>query len=419
MKSKRNILIAVLFLILISLVFNIFFESDLFEYTSFIVGFLTSLVIVSLYLFFVKRRNKNLSENKSNRIASKYSFSNTLLIILIVAVSIVGSMLIFKQKKIAEWQSEIEKNKIAQQSELVKSIKQGNLIVLMSDILNQVNTEMKEPSNDSLSEETINRIAALSYSFKPYRSIEGEIMTGKMLSSERGQLLLSLSKMNIDSASFSKIVLRTSFSNVDLKGADLRRVNLTGADLRGANFREANLEGAKLSGADLKDADLWGANLKKANLAGAKLNRADLGWAELNEVDLKKAILNGVNMTSARLKKSDLTDVELKWANCRGAFFNKANLSGVNLYGTTLEKANLNAANLSTAKLLYSNLSEASLEGANMSEVNLIIAGVKEENWLNKLSDWNVIGAEEIRKKYKIEIDKSKRTNYHLKKIIN
>lgn len=57
--------------------------------------------------------------------------------------------------------------------------------------------------------------------------------------------------------------------NIDLIGADLRKINLIGADLRGrfliaANLRNTDLSGANLIGADLRDCDIRGANLENS-----------------------------------------------------------------------------------------------------------------------------------------------------------
>lgn len=70
-------------------------------------------------------------------------------------------------------------------------------------------------------------------------------------------------------------------TNVDLRGADLRRSSFAASDLRGADLRRADLRGADFRGADLGDADLRGANLAGADLSFATLVGADLRSANL------------------------------------------------------------------------------------------------------------------------------------------
>ena len=81
-------------------------------------------------------------------------------------------------------------------------------------------------------------------------------------------------------------MLKLTFKDLDLRGADLRRADLSGAnlicadlsraDLRGAYFSRACLRGAYLRGADLSHADLNGADLSGANLICADFSGAKI-----------------------------------------------------------------------------------------------------------------------------------------------
>ena len=96
----------------------------------------------------------------------------------------------------------------------------------------------------------------------------------------------NLNGLNLDSAVFSKSVLKLAFckgsslAGADFSEANMRGANLEGCDLRGAVFRGTNLEGAHMLGADLTGADFAGANLKLANFDGAILRDADLRGAK-------------------------------------------------------------------------------------------------------------------------------------------
>ena len=102
------------------------------------------------------------------------------------------------------------------QNNLIEAERRGSLVILMSNIMDQMNEEINEQkkglSKDSLavldslgyrlSDPLIGRIAALSQGFLPYRYLEGDTLIETPTSPERGQLLLSLVKSNLDSVSY-------------------------------------------------------------------------------------------------------------------------------------------------------------------------------------------------------------------------
>ena len=179
------------------------------------------------------------------------------------------------------------------QNNLIEAERRGALIILMSNILDQMNDEITEQKRDTsfvdslgyfLSDPLIGRIAALSQGFLPYRYLENDTLTAKPSSPERGQLLLSLVKSELDSITYDKIYDATNFNYAYLDGADLFGAYLIGADLSEANLSGANLSGANLSGADLFRAYLFRATLRGANLSGTYLSEANLSGADLSEV---------------------------------------------------------------------------------------------------------------------------------------
>ena len=128
----------------------------------------------------------------------------------------------------------------------------------------------------------------------------------------------------------------------NLKGAYLRGIYIIRASTNYTNFFNVDLSGANLKRINLQDADLSGANLSGANLKRANLSIADFRYANLSGANLSNAVLSDAN------------------------FFN-ADLSGANLTDTNLSRANLRSANLSNANLVTANLSNAVLSGANLS----------------------------------------------------
>src|SRR5204862_7893161 len=149
-----------------------------------------------------------------------------------------------------------QNKRIREQSELIESCRRSSLVILMNDILDKVDDDLKNNPGGKLSDKTIASIvAAFNYTFIPYRYWEGDSLSEKKLSPEKGQLLLELFIKNIDTSSFNKIKLNAHFSGADLRKGDLRGVDLSGADLKDVDLSDADLSGASLSSADLRGAN--------------------------------------------------------------------------------------------------------------------------------------------------------------------
>jgi uncharacterized protein YjbI with pentapeptide repeats len=321
---------------------------------------------------------------------------------LILGILIAGGVSFFFLNKLSGTQKQEEKLQAAHQAELAEAERRSGLVNLMGNIMNKIDEEFKQNPRRVLSDETIGRIAALSYSFVPHRDLVRDSSSEKILSPERGQLLLMLSKLKMDSASFKKIIVLTSFSGAvlregDLRGADLEGINLSGADLQGTNLKDANLYGA-----DLKMANLWDANFSNANLSGADLTRANLSWAELNGADLKRARLYGADLTSAQLRKADLQEADLQWADINSTFLPEANLTKANLFRANLIRTNLDKSILNEANLKMSVMTDANFSGADLTGAKLNGAEVTDGHWLDLLDEWHVTGAKEIQAQHKM-----------------
>lgn len=181
-----------------------------------------------------------------------------------------GTLLLMNQNELLEAQNikiDSQTELMNQQMFLSEASRRSALVVLMSNIMDKVDTEIesqqkglsfkqKEKRKYKLSQSLIGQIAALSYSFKPYRYMEGGSLIEKPLSPERGQLLITLTLLPLDTATLKKIYQSATFQWADLQDADLEKADLRGVILSSANLREVNLSGANLSGANLSEADL-------------------------------------------------------------------------------------------------------------------------------------------------------------------
>ena len=331
----------------------------------------------------------------------------SLILILVAGLLMAGAIifLLIQNIQIKAYNRQLIKDKV-ESGVMFDSMRRGDLESMMSNAFEKIEVELKDNPLGTISDESIARITALSYLFKPHTYYRQGSLISKM-SPERGQLLLLLSGTKIDSGSLSKIMLNGTFAHAVLTNADLSGANLKWCDLTGADLRDANLEGADLYESILKNANLWGANLQHANLAGADLTRANGSWANLNKAKLNRANLNGSRIESAQLRNADLRSADLQWAELNNSFLQNADLTDANLFRTSFIKANLEGCIMKNANLDHSYLTEANLSGANLSGAKLsssLMEGliILEKNWIDLLFDWGVKGAKEVQSKYRV-----------------
>jgi uncharacterized protein YjbI with pentapeptide repeats len=421
MKGKKHLLVGLVFGILIGWVFGFLRLPYIEKNTSFLLGFITSLIFISLLLMILTVWNRRFlhrlfSNNKGERDAQSTPKTTLIWMVLsgvVMLGSIVSSLIFYRQNKSFKLQIQNHDSEMQKMKAVVALVQQTNQEPLMSSILEEVSEELRHNPARTLTNATINRIAALSFSLKSYQSIEQESLSKKRYSIERGQLLQALVLMNIDSSSFTQIKRSAVFAEADLRGADLKGLDLSDINLKEAYLKDVDLSNANLKGANLGGANLWGANLNQANLSNADLRMADLRWAQLNEAILSLANLNDVNLLNAQLRKADLNHASFRWAQSGDALFNEANMTNVNLQGCNFTKANLSHADLSGSDLKAAVFSETNLIGVQLN--NAIVV----ENWLGKLKEWHPIGEKELSKSYIViseTFDKFKRPVYQLKK---
>lgn len=407
MKGKRQLLIGLVFGMAIGWAMGFLRLPYIEKNCSFWLGFLAALAFVSLvllllgawnrdFLFGLTSKKKESGDSKSIR---KYTFIRVMLLGVLVVGGFALGLTVYHQIESLKRQIQNQDKTIQEMAALAESVKKNDPEPLMRSILNEVGEELKQNPRRTLQDTTIARIAALSFSFKPYKYLEGDSLSEKAYSPGRGQLLQALVLMNIDTGVFARIKQNTLFAGADLHGADLKGLDLSGINLRGANLKDADLSGANLKGADLGGANLWGAKLNQANLSHSDLKKADLSWAQLNEAILILANLSGATLTNAQLRKADLNGTTFHWAQSVGALFNEANLTSVDFLGSNLSKANLSHANLSATNFSKVNLNEADLAGVSINRTLVDL------NWPEKLKEWRPMGGKELLESYTVVND--------------
>ena len=340
----------------------------------------------------------------------------------ILMVVLTCSFVIFKQNESSRAEIQLQRELLKEQEELNEITRKGSVVILMGNLLDKIEAELGETPDRTLSEATITRISSLSSALEPLRYLEGDSLSEKRYSLERGQFLIALLKMNIDSSSFDKIKRKTSFAGAELSGANLRKVDLSGAELRWANLKQADLSESDVSEVDLRGANLVEANVRMANLSRTDLKRADMRWADMNGANMQWAEMNGANMRAANLRGAELGNASMKWADVSDAFLNEANVQRGNLLGAIFQRANLSGANLRESDLRRADLSEANLVGTQLNKAKMQVAIlskaiVDQEKWIEKLTEWEVAGAKGHQAKYKTVDDASSPGTYWLQNL--
>ena len=255
---------------------------------------------------------------------------NWILGIFVSLGGLMGTILLMNQNELLQSQNDLVANQtellrkqnklIENQMSLEEASRRGSLVVLMSNIFDKVDDEIalqraemikkgKRVNDDTkftISRSLIGQIAALSQAFKPYRFLDGDTLIGRPLSPERGQLLVTITRLPLDTLTINRIYNQSTFEDANLSGANLSGANLSGANLSGAFLIDANLNGANLSRADLRKADLRGADLRGAYLRGANLSGADLNGANLSraEVLTKKQVILARTLHNCKLPRN-------------------------------------------------------------------------------------------------------------------
>lgn len=223
------------------------------------------------------------------------------------AFGLLGTIVLMKQNEKIDLQNSLvreQNKKVNIQNNLMEAERRSSLIFLMSNILDKMDNEIREEvkiKGDStrytLSKPLISRIVALSKAFKPYKLLDNDTLSNKLVSPERGQLLIALMGSSLDSTTQNTITRQGDFSN-----AIASNINLQFAGLFEANFSGADFSSANLSNTTLILADLSGSNLNGANFIGANLFNSDCSDAKLNSADLSGAFLMGADFSSANFK---------------------------------------------------------------------------------------------------------------------
>lgn len=347
----------------------------------------------------------------------KVNYKDTLSILFGLIICVLVVLLIVKSNNWRKVELEYSDRLNAQKDEIEELKNTQVYNALMANVLNQVDRELSESAERTLSQSTIKRIENLSDSFVPdgFQYIDYDTLSRPEYSKERAFLLQALLTLKLDSSTFNQIKTTVSFAGADLESADLSAKDLSGMDLICANFENANMPGTNLQDCDLRGANFLGARADSSNMSLSKLNRVNFSWADLNDVDFTNSDMRGAILSHAKLRNADLSGAFARYSDFSQAIFSHAKLEKTILFGSDLSRSIFDHVDFRSADLREANISESRFQNSNLSQTLFRDTGVDNANWLSSLEQINVEGVEYLTKEYEMAKDPSGRFPYLIK----
>jgi len=232
----------------------------------------------------------------------------TLIFALLPFILLIQQNLLLKQQN----------KKIQDQNFLAEASRRSTQMFIMGDVLSDINQERRY--SKTLTSTLAGRIASLSIAMKPYYYFENGKLINSPMSPERGQLLLTICKSNLNPSQLSDEIFQNSdftyseFENIILRSVNLKDINLAHSSLDFSSLEGANLRNASLANASLKHVDLTDADLVFANLSNTDLTGSYLINTKLTNANLKNTILDSVRVHRTDWLDYIKNDLKLKGA---------------------------------------------------------------------------------------------------------
>src|SRR6266446_7653368 len=170
MKATRNLLIGVILGAVIGWALGFLRFPYIEKNSSFLLGFIACLAFVSLtlILLFIWKKNsllvrmisKTPTTQNSNNPSRTYAVIWILVSAFIVFGGLISSFMIYKQNELLKGKTQDQNKRIREQSELIESVRRSSLVILMNDILDKVDDDLKNNPKGKLSDKTIASIVA-------------------------------------------------------------------------------------------------------------------------------------------------------------------------------------------------------------------------------------------------------------------
>ena len=285
--------------------------------------------------FFTELEEKrSVSKNTVSDLLSAIFMRVTRIGVYLIITSLLPTLFLLFQIYYLRNQNElitIQNTRAREQTYLQEADRRSMMTGVLDDMIKEVTSEGYRNGGKIANANSI-RLIALSKILKPYKYLENDNLT-KLLSPERGYLLLSLLESNldlgtvVDNSTRESLLSQINFNYAELKNAtmtslDLNRINLDHANLDGSNFTKSTFIKGSFQHASLKDVNFHKSDILKCNFYNANLDGASFADSSLNNISFEKAIL-----TNADFSNCDLTKINLLGAEIIGAKFDKAIVS--------------------------------------------------------------------------------------------
>lgn len=260
---------------------------------------------------------------------------------------------------------DIQNDRIEQQTYLQEAERRSSLVFLFDNVLDRMDDELRRnPAARELSPQLIGRIVALSKALKPYRFLEGDTITSRLTSAERGQLLLSLVASKLHRNTYDQL-----FASADFSYATLENVNLDGAYLPNINFAHAQFRSVSFSGADLHNANFESAELTDAHVlfSATHPRRTNFDFANFHAATIRNSDLSG-----ATFRYANFTGARLQRVVFREGFFHQTKFPLASADSLDFDQSTMLNTSISLAQSATMSFEEAQLDTATFHQIETL-----------------------------------------------
>jgi uncharacterized protein YjbI with pentapeptide repeats len=278
----------------------------------------------------------------------------------------VGLSFFLQQKKMesaVSFQSEIEFRK-AQALRLSHQTKRVNLLI------EEIQHELRNSDTRRLSEHLKERIVYTSKLLEPLPSSEKDSSgERRLISKERGILLMSLIHLDIDSADFAYIIQKGDYQYAYVHDTEINHVDLKGINLKGAHFKEVIFRYVDLSEASMDSTKFDNCEIAHNLWKRVSANYASFEFSKFTKLNFEHSSIRGASFISSQINhskgtRSNLRLSEVKYSIWQNIQLRNSNLSGLHTYKSRLENLKLDSCNFLVKGLNESHFENISWQGA-------------------------------------------------------
>jgi len=364
-----------------------YFERD----SSYFFGLVAGLSLGFIILIYARSDHKD-----RNQKSTIYATVVSILSLCLIA----STIYLWNENRKFRERSYIENEKLQDHNDFIIAELRAKASVILDSTIWRIREEHRDNGNVSL--ESIATLKAINRIFIPNLIEYSDRYTIKT-SPERGQMLLLLKALNLDSISFSRIINSISFEYADLRKADLVGSNLEGINLKNAMLQESNLNQVNFSNAIISDANFEKSTMKGAVLSNTIATNSNFQWVNMDSITITNSTFHESLMQNSTLNHAQIQRSNFHRSVLSFVKMNNAEITGGNWDYSYLTKASIKGSKFENTEMVGVNLSETLMDESHFENVNLDFAYVNDTNWFNLLEDYGVVNYEEIEKTYDIQ----------------